>query len=193
MKPNATVICAFCSLPTQVPAKRVPWYAAHGWNFFCSSACRNGYKRKGRAVPCLKCGKEVWDRPGDPRRYCSKSCASSVNNAKRGKGELHPCYRNGKSSYRVAALRFYGERCSADQCPFARWGYPVPGYMLDVHHVDSNRQNNALENLQVLCVWCHALETRNERTPGCPGVPKDSERQDLNLRPGASEASALPT
>ena len=32
--------------------------------------------------------------------------------------------------------------------------------MLDVHHVDGIRQNNHPDNLEVLCVWCHALKTR---------------------------------
>lgn len=32
--------------------------------------------------------------------------------------------------------------------------------MLDVHHLDSDRSNGLPENLLVLCVWCHALETR---------------------------------
>lgn len=34
--------------------------------------------------------------------------------------------------------------------------------MLDVHHRDGNRSNNKLSNLEVLCVWCHALETRKD-------------------------------
>lgn len=32
--------------------------------------------------------------------------------------------------------------------------------MLDVDHIDSNRSNAALSNLQILCIWCHALKTR---------------------------------
>jgi hypothetical protein len=32
--------------------------------------------------------------------------------------------------------------------------------MLDVHHKDGDRENGSIENLEVLCVWCHALYTR---------------------------------
>jgi hypothetical protein len=33
--------------------------------------------------------------------------------------------------------------------------------MLDVHHKNNDRNDNRLKNLEVLCVWCHALHTRN--------------------------------
>src|SRR5438876_2230962 len=32
--------------------------------------------------------------------------------------------------------------------------------MLDVDHLDNDRTNNSLDNLRVVCVWCHALKTR---------------------------------
>ena len=43
-------------------------------------------------------------------------------------------------------------------CPIT---FEIPRYMLDVHHKDENRSNNKIENLEVLCVWCHAVLTRN--------------------------------
>lgn len=39
-------------------------------------------------------------------------------------------------------------------------GYHKYEQMLDVDHINSNRKDNKLCNLQVLCVWCHALKTR---------------------------------
>lgn len=39
-------------------------------------------------------------------------------------------------------------------------GIAVPSELLDVHHVDGNRKHNKIENLEVLCVWCHAIVTR---------------------------------
>ena len=56
-------------------------------------------------------------------------------------------------SYRERALKAYGATCN-------RCGYSDIEEMLDVHHRDKNRKNSKLENLEVLCVWCHALETR---------------------------------
>lgn len=39
-------------------------------------------------------------------------------------------------------------------------GYSTEEVILDVHHIDGNRGNNSLGNLEVLCVWCHAWTHR---------------------------------
>lgn len=39
-------------------------------------------------------------------------------------------------------------------CGNTEWnGFPIP---LEIHHKDGNRQNNELDNLQILCPNCHA-------------------------------------
>ena len=35
---------------------------------------------------------------------------------------------------------------------------PIP---LELHHIDGNHYNNALENLQILCPNCHAMQDNN--------------------------------
>lgn len=54
---------------------------------------------------------------------------------------------------RKAALYYYGEVC--DLC-----GFKENPKLLDMHHKDSNTHNNTLNNLQILCVMCHAKITR---------------------------------
>jgi hypothetical protein len=61
---------------------------------------------------------------------------------------------NSPTTYRRRALMEFGARCN-------RCGYSSEVKMLDCHHKDSDRANNYLDNLEILCVWCHALETRN--------------------------------
>jgi predicted HNH restriction endonuclease len=39
-----------------------------------------------------------------------------------------------------------------------RCGYDVNLYGLVVHHKDSDRRNDAPDNLEVLCATCHAIE-----------------------------------
>ncbi len=48
------------------------------------------------------------------------------------------------------------EKC--EMCGISEWmGHPV---VLELDHIDSNHNNNELENLQILCPNCHASETR---------------------------------
>lgn len=49
------------------------------------------------------------------------------------------------------------KRCEV--CNKAEWlGQEIP---LELHHVDGDRFNNSLENLQVLCPNCHAIQPGN--------------------------------
>ena len=42
-----------------------------------------------------------------------------------------------------------------EQCGNTQWmNRPIP---LEVHHIDGDKNNNQLENLQLLCPNCHAL------------------------------------
>lgn len=51
------------------------------------------------------------------------------------------------------------ENC--ERCGISEWqGSPV---VLELDHIDSNPNNNVIENLQILCPNCHALETKERR------------------------------
>lgn len=60
---------------------------------------------------------------------------------------------NTPSTYRRRALMEYGARCV--MCGYSRYVE-----MLDCHHIDEDRNNGKLENLEIRCIWCHAIETR---------------------------------
>jgi hypothetical protein len=48
-------------------------------------------------------------------------------------------------------------RC--EECNNTEWlGVPIP---LEIHHVDGDRHNNELNNLQILCPNCHSLTPNN--------------------------------
>ena len=57
-------------------------------------------------------------------------------------------YKNGKTVYRINAFREYPHKCSV-----CNWDEDED--VLEVHHIDKNRQNNNLENLIILCPICH--------------------------------------
>ncbi|KKM82780.1 hypothetical protein LCGC14_1316190, partial [marine sediment metagenome] len=63
--------------------------------------------------------------------------------------EIHPNhYNGGVSIYRSAAFRTYEPKC--DKC-----GYDKHIPVMVVHHIDHNRDNNDVSNLQILCRNCH--------------------------------------
>lgn len=68
-----------------------------------------------------------------------------------------PCY-NYRSSTRAKALKFYGSKCTNRKCIIKKL-VKIPEKMLDVDHI-KGRVSDDISNLQVLCVWCHALKTR---------------------------------
>jgi len=92
--------------------------------------------------------------------FCNRECKDSAQGID-GIKEIQPLhYKDGCGSYRARALKKYGVYCT-------KCGYDEYEEMLDVDHIDSDRSNNKIKNLQVLCVWCHALKTR--KIPYHPG------------------------
>jgi 5-methylcytosine-specific restriction endonuclease McrA len=65
------------------------------------------------------------------------------------------------SSHRrkVLLLRDGLKEYRCESCGQTEWlGQPIP---LELHHIDGNRNNNQLSNLQLLCANCHALTPNN--------------------------------
>ena len=153
-----TVACDYCNAD-------VVKYSSHLKSTtysFCDKDCHKKFKMTGITKPCGHCGKDVYRSISASKRsksgdfFCNRTCATIVNNSRHRSNKDHPNYVGGRGSYRARALRHYGASCSSNSCPFDS----VESKMLDVHHKDGNRNNNELPNLEVLCVWCHALETR---------------------------------
>lgn len=126
----------------------------------CSRACSMGKIIKRELINCDLCNKDFYSRKSQSKnsksglRFCSKKCKDSAQTLENNFLELRPShYGVGRRSYRKAAIRNFEQKCII--C-----GYKENPRMLDVDHIDSNRSNNKLENLQFLCVWCHALKTR---------------------------------
>jgi hypothetical protein len=127
---------------------------------FCTPECSSAYQARNRIdCICAQC-KVSFKRPQSKieisksgLQFCSRECKDTAQRIG-GIEEIMPeHYGIGEYSYRSRALYFYGECCK-------KCNYDDDLRMLDVHHKDGNRGNNILENLEVLCVWCHAMETR---------------------------------
>lgn len=128
----------------------------HLKNKYCSYKCVHLSQTTRIEVTCDYCGKNYEKQLHRLRdkNFCCRRCkdASQV-------GSVRPeIYVNGISSYRAKALSFYGEKC-------LRCGFSGNIDMLHVHHIDSDRTNNNMNNLEILCVTCHKKEHRRRYRP----------------------------
>jgi len=126
---------------------------------YCSKQCGNKARDEKLELVCAFCKIVFYKKQSKAKQvkhqwhYCSRLCKDSAQQIDSGIGIKPPHYDNGQSVYRSRALRNYGAKCN--HCAYDKYTE-----MLDVHHIDGDRSNNQIENLEVLCVWCHALETR---------------------------------
>ena len=159
-----TATCGVCGTKFEKQLHHYKSAIRLGSTLCCSKKCKSKKQEKGIWKKCLTCKKDIYVTPsrlaksdsGD--HFCSKHCATIVNNSRHKKWINHPHYKTGISAYREKALETYGESCSNTDCPLSH--IVIPKKMLDVHHIDGDRTNNKVTNLKVLCVWCHAIETR---------------------------------
>jgi 5-methylcytosine-specific restriction endonuclease McrA len=93
-----------------------------------------------KTCPC--CFKFFYARTAEEKRKttCSKACSNTYFRT-----QIPGGYK-----YRQKALDYYGAKCMS--C-----GYDASIKALEVHHIDSNRKNNSIDNLNVLCANCHTI------------------------------------
>lgn len=136
--------------------------ASHRKSRFCSPICQTNASRVQITFICDTCGIKFTRSPSNKNKskhgfyFCSRVCKENAQSLKGHIPAIRPPHygnSNGITTYRERAFKKYGIICS-------RCKYVGDDRMLDVHHLDGNRQNNQIINLEVLCVWCHALETR---------------------------------
>jgi len=126
---------------------------------YCSQKCAAEASQVERIdATCGHCKQVFQRRPSQVATktgfvFCSAQCKNLAQRFDSESDYSIPHYGAGERAYRARALRHYGAKC--DEC-----GYKEYEAMLDVDHQDDNRKNNKIENLRVLCVWCHALKTR---------------------------------
>lgn len=121
----------------------------------CSSKCLNILKGLSVLVLCAHCNKEHYksaSKLGGSKSglyFCSRECKDLGQKYIK---EIQPDhYGDGLTKYRDRALKEYGAVCN-------RCSYSENIAAIVVHHKDHNRKNNDIDNLEVLCSNCHAIE-----------------------------------
>ncbi len=128
-------------------------------NHFCNKECCKMYARRNQKHVTLNCAYCKNDFQRSPSKLdCSKHgiyfcCREHKDLGQRiesGISQIWPTHyntSNGINSYRDIAFRHYDKKCSS--CGNEDF------LVLEVHHKDRNRENNLVDNLEVLCANCH--------------------------------------
>ena len=168
----------------------IVWKTKHDWQShkrrFCGKECFFEFRKKTKrqkaaslTIACSTCGNPTKKARSELRRsksgnvFCSLSCSTAYNNTIYRSGDNNPHWAGGQSSYRTRALKHYGTECQNIDCELRCCSLEVPEAMLDVHHIDDDRNNNHINNLVVLCIYCHGLISR--------GIKK---LEDMNIKRG---------
>lgn len=142
-KRNSNTTCSVCKKDIY---RRPSEIKSTGNKLYCSLLCYGISCRKEH--PCLICKKPILS--GLNRKTCSRACSNkhrSGINYKIGRP------KDKAVSFRAIKLRLLKKRGRI--C--ARCGYSEYR-ILEVHHKDRNRENNNLDNLELICPNCHSLE-----------------------------------
>lgn len=119
--------------------------------------CNNSFTPTGRTAKyCPSCRKIVNRRAIDAYRLRKGVRVGIGSGNAQGFGENHHSFKNGisvfiKFSKTARTVIRYCERCSKDLLNAGPFYYVV-------HHRDHNRDNNCIENFELLCKRCHQLE-----------------------------------
>ncbi len=133
-----------------------PFHINKGWGKYCSIKCRTKSQFNGKWVECENCGKKVYRTPRDYRKsrnkrfFCSKKCHCSWENKNVRCGVNAPNWIIGESAYR-ALMRRHKIPVKCRSCGIS------DKRVLIVHHIDGDRKNNNISNLEWLCCNCHAI------------------------------------
>ena len=150
------VSCFVCKSDLWKPKHRIKE------RIYCCWTCEKIGKNKKTETVCATCNKalSVYKKRIDAAKsgllFCNRECKEKAQSIDGGRIEIQPTHyhsNKGRNSYRARALRRYAKKCVC--C-----GYGEIVRMLDVHHKDGDRNNGDITNFEVLCVWCHALQTR---------------------------------
>lgn len=140
-KRNSNTNCVVCNKPIY----RRPSEIKNG-QVFCGIVCYGVSQRI--EIPCKVCGKLILT--GLNKKTCSRGCAN-INRV--GIKYKVGSPRDKVKSQQALKLRLLKERgLLCEKCGYNKYE------ILQVHHKDRSRENNNLDNLELICPNCHCEE-----------------------------------
>ena len=167
-KRNPNTKCTVCG---KLIYKRPIQIKRNSGKVFCSAACFGISCRKEK--PCVVCGKPILS--GLNKSACSRACAN-IHRAGI-KYKLSGPRKDKVKSQRALKLRLVSDRGRVcERCGYDRLE------ILQVHHKNRNRNDNELNNLELICPNCHFEEHYLERS-WLKGGEKILEGSDNGIPP----------
>ena len=124
---------------------------------FCCKQCGYTYRKKDRVkLKCETCGKVIFrtlsklKMSKHKKYFCDRNCKEIAQSLIGGCIEIQPDHygtSDGRSLYRNLIDNTINVKCA--DCNESK------RYLLLVHHIDGNRDNNDILNLEILCNNCH--------------------------------------
>lgn len=115
------------------------------------------YSKDRTEKECAYCGKKFFVKNSHIKNsksgmfFCCrehKDLAQRVDSGEKFNSIRPEHFKTGEWNYREKALKEYPHKCMI--C-----GWDEDDRILEVHHIDENRENNSIDNLSVLCPTCH--------------------------------------
>lgn len=120
------------------------------------------YKNSNSKVKCAYCGKIFYKRNSALKssksglQFCCREHKDLAQRIDFGLSEIQPeHYGIVSTNYRIKAFRYYPHKCAV--C-----GWNEDEDILEVHHINENRECNDLDNLIILCPNCHRKLTSHK-------------------------------
>lgn len=142
-KRNPNTKCIVCNKPTYKRPKEIQ--KNHG-RVFCGTACYGISCRNEN--PCIICGTLILASAN--KKTCSRSCANRHRAGIQYKINRLKDKVKSQQALKIRLLNDRGKNC--ERCTFNKYE------ILQVHHKNKNRNNNSMNNLELICPNCHAEE-----------------------------------
>lgn len=171
MEPNT--ICDYCKKDIYKQEWHLQKYKKH----FCKKSCHIKYLKQNTQYFIAKCA------------FCQNEVRKRNFTRKHSKTGLLFCNNLCKNRFLATHRRWlkddvfsYSQRreilleIGDNKCQVCDYDEDIR--MLDIHHYDENRNNNKIENLRLVCVWCHLLHHRTENKLSLPPIATEKEIVD---------------
>ena len=119
---------------------------------FCSMTCYGISCRKEK--PCIVCGKLILS--GLHKKTCCRGCANKHRTGIKYKINRPRDKVKSQRALKIRLLKKKGKNC--ERCTYNKYK------ILQVHHKDRDRNNNNLDNLELVCPNCHYEEHYLEKS-----------------------------